>query len=156
MKKHKAPYFLILVLFFFSCIAQKKFIDLSRFTKEEVKVEEISSKIDSSKLIKRNNNNIVQLSFFEIFDDSVLVYLNNHLICNENIYQKNNPYTSTGWSGLNLDINLNNSKNIVTIVLFKQKKYVQFEVSKQTPLYVIQHYNKIWYIRPTATSLNLR
>jgi len=140
--------------FSIACYAQNRTLDLSGFAKEQMKIEDGNKEIDSSKLIKRDNSDVVQISFFEIFDDSVVLYINAKQMWKGSVYQKNNPFTSTGWCGFDLNFAFKGSKNIATIKLIRQKVYIQFPISQEFPLYMIQRYDNIWYVRPLKSSIN--
>lgn len=136
--------------------AQKNPIDLSGFLQGQMKYEEEDRLADCSSGIKRVNKNIVQFSFFEIFDDSVKLYIGNKEIWIGNLYKKNNPFTSSGWSGFDLCYELKTGKDTAIVELFNQKEYIQFPISTEFPRYMIQRYNGIWYVRALKCNLNLK
>lgn len=135
-----------------SCSSQKEVLNLSGFSKAQMKYDDSeAAKSPVGKL-----RVIEQLSFFEIFDDSVVVYLSNKRIWNRSLYKKNNPFTSTGWSGYDLDFVLKQPESLVTIQLINQKEYIQFKVSKGYSKYVIQRYGGIWYVRALNHDIKLK
>jgi hypothetical protein len=131
-------------------------IDLAGLTREQVKIENGNPNIDSAKIIRRHNNDLVTLSFFEEFNDTLIVYLNNKEKGRFFVHTKNNPYTSSGYSGIDLNLLSAKPKGMVIVRLLGQKKYIEFEISREYPLYIIQRYSGIWYVRSTKEYLNLK
>ena len=145
----------IILFFLLGCFpAKQSRIDLSGLTRESTKI--YSEKIDdSTRLIKRENNNLVKISFFEQFNDTVILYENGIEKGRWFIHAKNNPYTSTGYSGIDYILIANKKRNTITLRLLQQKKYIQFELDKNYPWYIIQRYNAMWYIRSSKVTLKL-
>ena len=117
------------------------------FDKEELKFYKENT--DTSKafmLIKRQNNNSILFSFFEEFNDTVVLFVNKKKQGQWFINAKDNPGESSGYSGIDYCLHLKKEKNIVIIKLLSQKKYIEFIVDKEYPLYSIQRYGNTWYI----------
>jgi hypothetical protein len=147
---------IFLSILIYSCVTQEHALNLSDSSKEPFKTEEEKIVTDSTRMIKRNNKDIVSISFFERFNDTVVLYLNNKKLSQWFIDEKNNPYKSTGYSGLDYSINLKKTANIITLKLVNQKKYIQFSIHKIFPVYMIQRYDGVWYVRALKSQLNLK
>ena len=59
---------------------------------------------------------------------------------------KDNPVESSGYSGIDYSLHLKKEKNIVIIKLLSQRKYIEFIVDKEYPLYSIHRYGNTWYV----------
>lgn len=127
------------------------------FEREEVRI--YMEKTDTSKissLIKRSNCNAIVFSFFEQFNDTVVLFINNKKHGQWYIDAKNNPVESSGYSGIDYSLILKKKKNKVLIKLLNQRKYVEFEVTKKYPLYTVQRYGNIWYINVRKYTMILK
>jgi len=160
MYYYKIRLFLFLLIFITlylsGCTSQKNMLSISGFSEGKMKYRDGNNEIDSSKLINRKNKNKVQLSFFAVFDDSIVLYINKKQIWTGNVYEKNNPFTSSDWCGFDLNFLLIGSENIATIKLVKQKQYIQFHISQEYPKYMIQRYDNIWYVRSLNNNIDLK
>jgi hypothetical protein len=139
-----------------SCLFQKKVLAISGFRRDSVRYENGRQNIDSFNFNKRQFYNIVTISFFEVFDDSVMLYVDNKKIWSGNVYKSSNPFSSTGWSGFDIDCSPKNSTSIAIIKLVKQKVYIQFKIDKEFSIYMVQRYDGIWYIRALKNSIDLK
>lgn len=148
-------YTLILALFSAQgCFAQKGTLNLSGFSEARMTYKDESKNVDSARMIKRSNDNAVRVSFYEEFEDSVVLYINKKQIWSGSIYMKNNPFTSSGWCGFDLNFELKGRHNTATIKLISQKEYIQFSIDQEFPLYIIQRYDKIWTVRALKSDIN--
>lgn len=136
------------------CFDQKRLLNLKGYSEGQIKY--VNENIDSSRLIKRANSQDVDIAFYEIFDDSVIVFVGHSKIWSGTIYKDQNPYSSTGWSGHDLTCTLNDSSAVVTIKLIRQRQYIKFRIFRDIPAYIIQRYNNLWYVRALRSSLMMR
>jgi hypothetical protein len=136
------------------CSCQKRLLGLNGFSKGQITY--VNEKVDSSLLIQRIDKRIVILSFYEVFDDSVVVILGKRKLWSGSIYKNQNPFSSFGWSGHDLSCDLKRSNTNVTIKLVHQRQYIKFRMYSDIPAYMIQRYNDIWYVRSLKSSLKMR
>jgi hypothetical protein len=108
---------------------------------------------DSLKLSQEKINYIptaasyeIKFMIFDEFNDTMRIYINDRIAWQGYVNEANNPSTSSGYSGIT--VNLDSKKEIkkVSIVLLEQKKFVEFTIAKYYPLYTLQRFNDIWYI----------
>jgi hypothetical protein len=145
--------FNIAQLIFFISLMQLSFISPAQSTMEKdfqkEKLKFYRENTDTSKafmLIKRQNNDSIVFSFFEEFNDTVVLFVNKKKQVQLVIDAKDNPVESSGYSGIDYSLHLKKEKNIVIIKLLSQKKYIEFIVDKKYPLYSIQRYGNTWYV----------
>jgi len=81
--------------------------------------------------------NDVILSFFEIFDDSLVVYSGKNQIWTGSLYKKNNPFISTGWSGFNLSLKVYSKMPFIFIKMVKKKEYIKIPIFKNSSIFMI-------------------
>lgn len=144
-KIYQALIFISLIQWSFISEAQN--IKDKVFEKEELKFyKENTDTLKALMLIKRENYNSIVFSFFEEFNDTVVLFVNNKKQGQWFINTKDNPVESSGHSGIDYSLLLKKKKNTVVIKLLSQKKYVEFIVDKEYPLYSIQRYGNTWYI----------
>ena len=138
----------ILVISYTSCkIMKSQSLDFGLLTQEKVVYGFESENSDTSLLIKRTDTNLVILSFYEVFEDSVIIYVNKKERFKNFLSTKNNPSYSSGYSGFKLGILLEEGvSNTIYLELKNQKKYASIVVDKSYPLCTIQRYNNIWYV----------
>jgi len=105
--------------------------------------------------IKRENNK-VEFMLFEEFDDTLSLYINNKHYGNWILFTKNNPFTSTGFSGFSFNLVLKRKKNDIIFELVGKKRYIEFELDKKYPLYTVQRYNGIWYVNGRICKPNFK
>lgn len=140
-------------LIFFISLMQLSFISPAQSTIEKDFEKDVlkfyRESTDTSKalmLIKRQSHNSIVFSFFEEFNDTVVLFVNNKKQGQWFIDAKDNPLESSGYSGIDYSLHLKKEKNIVIIKLLSQKKYIEFVVDKEYPLYSIQRYGNTWYV----------
>ena len=145
-----------ILLFQLSCSAGKKnTISIPELmTKDSLKLEFISDCLDKDKL--KGEKDVVEVILFEQFDDTLSIYVNNKHLKDWAIYTKNNPFTSTGFSGISFKLLLKNKKNLIRFQLVKKRKYVEFCLDKHYSRYTVQLYENVWYIKGTQCYLNFR
>ncbi|MFB6456130.1 hypothetical protein ACE38W_12735 [Chitinophaga sp. Hz27] len=97
------------------------------------------------------HNTTIVLPFFEIFDDTVIVYKNQEKLAEMRIYTNENPYISTGYSYKDVVAADLCVTDVITICLKSQRRYIQFVPDLRLPLCSIQRYNQKWYISPRAS-----
>lgn len=107
-------------------------------------------------LIKRNNRRSITFVFFEEFNDTLVVCLNNKEIGKWILQEQNNPIQSSGYSGINVNFLLKGRKNHVTMRLMRQKKYIEFKIDKNYPVYSIQRYDNVWYVNARKYRMDLK
>jgi hypothetical protein len=112
---------------------------------ENVKVSYLNEESNCIR-IKRADSNTIVLSFFEEFNDSLKIYENKKQIVGYSIYTINNPAESSGYSGVDCQLRLDNNEDIIGIELVNQKIYVEFTIDISYPLYSVQRYNNVWYV----------
>jgi hypothetical protein len=139
----------VLLLFFIHCnfasTAQANKVKF--FVQEELRFfKEQTDTSKTSQLIKTQDCNSIVFSFFEEFNDTLALFINNKKRGEWLIQTKDNPSESTGYSGIAYEVSLKRKKNIISIRLLSQKKYIKFKIDKTYPLYSIQRYNNVWYV----------
>jgi len=138
----------IMLILLLTCkLVNSQSLNVDSLKKEQVKYEYETGSCDSSVLIKRTDSNLIILSFFEVFDDTVVMYVNGKEVMKQNIIKSNNPSTSSGYSGYDVGIVLNDTTDKkIYFKLVNQKKYVSIVLDKSYPLCTIQRYDDIWYV----------
>jgi hypothetical protein len=116
------------------------------FAKDSVTIGFENQPIDSNFLARREDRNLVILTFFEKFNDSVILYLNGREKWRAYISDKNNPYESSGYSGIDIGISSPDRNNLIRLELLNQKRFVEFSLNKDFPICSIQRYNGIWSV----------
>ena len=117
---------------------------LAGFTKEIVEIdEERPDSHDSSQTINKTNNNTVVLSFFEIFNDTLVLYINKLKIKQWPMYSDSNK--STGYIRFDTLIYLK-KKRLITVKMLTQKKYVELSIDNRSPFVTVQRYGGIWKV----------
>jgi hypothetical protein len=139
---------LVLISVFQQCCFKKHIQSIypASFVRDSLIIGYENQVIDSNKLVKRQDTNLVVLSFFEEFDDTVTLYLNGIEKWRALIKGKNNQSGSTGYSGVDVGVSSTNKNNLIQIKLLDQKRFVEFLLDKEYPLCSIQRYNNIWHI----------
>jgi len=122
--------------------------------KDSLKLDFDSDCPDKRKL--KVEKNVVEFMLFEEFDDTLSMYVNNKQVKDWAIYTKNNPFTSTGFSGISFKLSLKNKNNLIRFQLAEKHKYVEFDIDKHYPLYTIQLYQNIWYVNGRRCSMELK
>jgi hypothetical protein len=147
---------LFLLLSVYQTSGQTRFYD-GRFEKEQLKLfKEADSMGSAAMLIKRNNRRSITFVFFEEFNDTLVVCLNNKEIGKWILQEQNNPIQSSGYSGINVNFLLKGRKNHVTMRLMRQKKYIEFKIDKNYPVYSIQRYDNVWYVNARKYRMDLK
>lgn len=133
---------ILLVFYIQGClVVKKKHFGLAV---EELRMGQIE-KGEGCVPIKRANENVVVLSFFEEFNDSVIVYANGKKIAGYYLVP-DVELVSSGYSGVDCVMYLKSERNNICIELVDQKKCVFFDIDKKKPLYSIQRYGNVWYV----------
>ena len=143
------PFCFLFILFsLLTCKEVKsQFLNSNTFIKENVKYGYENENYDSAKLITRTDSNLVILSFFEVFDYTVVMYLNEKEVMRQYISKSNNPSTSSGYSGYDVGIVIDaNTNKKIYLNLVNQKKYVSIVLDKSYPLCTVQRYGGTWYV----------
>lgn len=157
LKRYKKAYYLLFCALFFQSYNHLKAQELFDFEKENLKFYEQKTDIlNKSLLVKRENCNTVYFSFFEEFDDTLVLVINNKVIKQWPIYNKNNSTSSSGFSEIIHGVILKKRKSKVLIKLLNKKKYIEFIVDKKFPLFSIQRYNNVWYVNARKYMMNLK
>lgn len=139
----------VLVILFLSCFSNKLNLIKTDSTKGKLhynkeKIEGKSIRYDSSYII-----------FFKNFNDTINVYKNSQLLRKLEVFTKNNPAESSGYSGISVRIK-NEKYNIITIELLSQKIYISFKLDSRYRYYDIQYNNNEWYVRARNKTLIIR
>lgn len=96
--------------------------------------------------IFQRDSKYIHFSFYEEFNDSLVLYLNKAKVGEWYIHKDLNPSESSGYSGIDCLIAPTKKRNKIYIYLVKQKKYIVFSLDRRWPLYTIQRYNEVWYV----------
>lgn len=139
---------LIVIGVFQQCCFEKHIQSIypASFVKDSLIVGYENQVLDSNKLVERQDTNLVVLSFFEEFNDTVTLHLNGIEKWRSLINGKDNPIGSTGYSGVDVGVSSSNKKDVIQIRLLNKKRFVEFFLNKEYPLCSIQRYNNIWHI----------
>lgn len=108
-----------------------------------------------SLLLKRSNSKQVLLSFWNEFNDTLVIYINNKLIDRRPIFSD----TTTCDSFKTINIYLNAVKPMmIRVELLRKRKFVEFVIDNEAPMVTVQRYNEIWYVKyryySTSVSVN--
>jgi hypothetical protein len=126
------------------------------YDSEPIKYFKEDSVKNESLKIKNVPKGVIMFYFFEEFNDTLCLYINNKKRGEWMISSANNPTTSSGYSGINYTLELHKSRNVAIIKLKNQKKVISFEIDKNFPLYTIQRYNSVWYVNARKQILILQ
>ncbi len=127
------------------------------FEKEKLVFFKEKSSAEKEKYrIERNDRGLVVFSFFEEFNDTLVLFLNGEKQGQWVIHKMNNPAQSSGYSGISYSTVLKKRKNIVVLKLLQNKKYVEFKINKRYPLYSLQRYGSIWYVNARKYAMILK
>lgn|SRR5690606_5976158 len=149
--------FLFLKLFFLfllnSCVSSSKHIN---GFKRELISEEIHLEGFGSNLITRENKKEVTLIFFEKFNDTLELIIDNKVIFKKYFHEELKPNISSGYSGVSIVVNIKNKNSKVIIKLLAKQKYIDFYIDNTYPAYAIHRYNNHWYINGKLHSMKLK
>ncbi len=98
--------------------------------------------------LSRTKKNLVTLSFFNFFQDSISVLIDNRIVFKKYV-SKDTSIISTDYSNFSYVINLPSNKTNVSIISLKQKIKIVTKLKRKYPVYLISTYNGEWYIRPS-------
>ena len=129
---------LIVSLILFQQCALAQHIDLSTFKKLPPN-QNFGRNCKGSKKIKRVNKDIVTLSFFQDFSDSIIIYVDQKEVVKKYL-EHDSTLVSTDYTGYSFSSEFKKRKTIVTIAYLNEKKYCEFKLNKSFPLYSLHFY----------------
>ena len=134
---------LIVSLIFFQQLVTAQAMDLSTFKKLSPD-ENFERKCKGSKKIKRVNKNIVTLSFFQDFSDSIVIYFDHKEVARKYL-EHDSTLVSTDYTGYSFSNEFRKERTLVGIVYLNEKKYCEFNLNKKFPLYSLHYYIRHGY-----------
>lgn len=145
MKKHNSLFFLVFLIIFSDAVfSQKKALD--SFSVMSIKADRYK-KDYCPKKINRSKNNLVTLTFFNFFQDSISVYLENNLIFTKKI-SKDTSTISTDYTGFAYVVEFPFRNSNLSIVLLNKKLRNNVRLKQKYPVYLISNYNGVFYVSP--------
>ena len=111
-----------------------------------VKVEKYKND-DCRNEIERSNKNMVVLTFFNFYKDTLSIYVENKLIISKEI-SKDTAATSTDFTGFSYIVSLPFAKSNLSIASSNEKVIIKTRIKRKFPIYMISLYNSKWYISP--------
>ena len=117
-----------LILVFQQCSFQKHVQQANSpsLVKDSVIVGYENRITESAKLVPRQDSNLVILSFFEEFNDTVILYLNGIEKWRASVNGKDSPNESSGYSGVDVGVSSPTKNNTVQLRLLRQRRFVEF------------------------------
>ncbi len=98
--------------------------------------EYFDKKVEKRNGIKRTDKKKVTIMFLQDFSDTILVYKDSVLLMNKYVWH-DSTIVSTDYTGENLTHQYSSGKSLITIIYKNQKKYLQFRMKREFPLYAI-------------------
>lgn len=89
----------------------------------------------------------VILSFFNFFEDSISLYVENKFVFKEFV-TRDTSINSTDYTGFSYRVILPSKRNILSIVSSNERVVVNVKIKRKYPFYLISVYNGVWYITP--------
>lgn len=102
---------------------------------------------DCKDKVDRTNKNLVVLSFFNFFQDTISVYVENKLVFKKAI-SKDTTVVSTDYTGFSYAVSLPFAKSNLSIISNNERVMVNTKIKRKYPVYLISLYNGVWYISP--------
>jgi len=153
MSKIFSSLFFILIcsnIFLRGCSSQRLNIKQAKINDDGYKYKYFKEKLEGN--LKRNDS--IRIHFFKEFNDTLELYYNGNLIKKFEIFTKNNPRESDGYSGLSIKLKVEGNKK-VSLKLLRQNTYVSFILDNRYSFYTIQYYGSIWYINARNKTMTL-
>jgi len=134
---------LIVLLILFQQLTTAQEMDISTFNKISSN-ESFETNCKGRKKIKRVNKNIVSLSFFQDFSDSIVIYVDHKEVARKYL-EHDSTLVSTDYTGYSFSYEYVEKKTAVTIVYLNEKVYSEFKLNKNFPLYSLHFYRTRFY-----------